>query len=636
MDTKEEYRIDRLNSYIELSERKRTIALITIYSAIAHCNTLTPKQKEKAESIVYTLRTAKNKKKYNVKKQLENRLKKQLESNRYISSNEVEKTVESQAQKYRINLEWQETHSLASKISKNPAQAALDAANEYISCSNRIEQYKEEIANPPKKETKKETKKQTDPKPTQRRPFIEPIYEEPIYTEPTSYEPRVTESKPKEIIPQPYTYSDSERVKYEKTITYLTDKYKKEASNVSYLPTVYFQEKDRKMLQELFGGDKYQNYVIISEIEELIENSYSVEAILNKFNIYKRTHLIPFKEPRVPTLENLLDMALIIYNDLPKELTTLRTASSERSIFLERLTNQVGVIDYLDKYNEAYNIFMKYYNKLSDEEKTTIKNEFNKRTHPKYEKLGIKEFDILHPNELKRLVNNKVTELMKENYYVYGNKDVIDVHARLKKSTKFMTIEQIVSTYHQLQQEKDKYISYSTMTEEDIKYRREWFDHLQHNFAHLLIQRLTEEQTKDKTTDQQLYLVCKEYLKEEPRFPLDLKRTKEQEQQAIDELYGSKKTIENVTGATVSDDTEHVVEIGITKEEDIEASTSTAVRAGYNAMNRFYGLKKVEQTIERITGRWAKFERAWQKAQKAKSETEIQELTEEFNGMFRR
>ena len=49
----------------------------------------------------------------------------------------------------------------------------------------------------------------------------------------------------------------------------------------------------------------------------------NIEAILNKFNLYKRTHLIPFKNPDPPTLEDLLDMALIIYKDLPKELYNL-------------------------------------------------------------------------------------------------------------------------------------------------------------------------------------------------------------------------------------------------------------------------------------------------------------------------
>jgi hypothetical protein len=390
------------------------------------------------------------------------------------------------------------------------------------------------------------------------------------------------------------------------------------------------------MLQALFGGDKYENYAAISKVEELIENGYSVEAILNKFNLYKRTHLIPFKNPDPPTLEDLLDMALIIYKDLPKELVTLRPASSEKSIFLERLTKQVGVMDYLEKYEQAYTLYMKYYNKLSDEEKQRLKDNFNKKPHAKYEKLNIKEFEVLRPEELKRLVNYKVTDLMKENYHIYGNTETIDVHSRLRKATSFMTMEQIATTYHQLRGEKDKYVSYSTMTEEEIKYRREWFTTLQRNFAHLLIQKLSKEQKQDKTVDQQLYLVCKEYLKEEPRFPLDLKKTLEEEHKAIEDLFGSKKALSEATGATVSDDADAVFDYGVEHTESIEAATNTAVAAGYNAMNRFFGMKKVEQTIQRITGKWAKFERAWQRAQQAKSQEEITELTDELNGMFRR
>ena len=86
MDIGEQYRVERLQKSIETYERKRTIALITMYSAIAHCDTLTQKQKEKAKSIIYTMQTTKTSKKYNVKKQLANRLKKQLEKHNYISS----------------------------------------------------------------------------------------------------------------------------------------------------------------------------------------------------------------------------------------------------------------------------------------------------------------------------------------------------------------------------------------------------------------------------------------------------------------------------------------------------------------------------------------------------------------------
>lgn len=639
MDIGEQYRVERLEKNIETYQRKRTIALITMYSAIAHCDTLTQKQKEKAKSIIYTMQTTKTSKKYNVKKQLANRLKKQLEKHSYISSYTVEDTIDKQVEKYRVKLEQTEKHNIANKIANNPAQTALDAASEYIYACNQIERCKEEIANPPKKE---QPKKQEPKKETPTTTYREPTYTTPTYgtetttaTGTTSKTPRTVE-QPREIIPQPYTYSDSESVKYQKTLEYLTEKYKKDSTKSQYHTTVYFEEEDRKMLERLFGGNRYESLVPIRQIEDLIENGYSVEAILNKFNVYKRTHLIPFKEPRVPTLEDLLDMALIIYNDLPKELTTLRSASSEKSIFIERLTNQVGVMQYLEKYEQAYNIYMKYYNKLSDEEKNKIKERFNSKPHAKYDKLNIKDFDILRPEELKNLVNYKVSDLMKEKYLTYGDSDTLDVHSRLRKATKFMSNEQIVTTYHMLVRERDKYTSYSTMSEEEIKYRREWFERLQRNFAHLLLQRLTEEEKKDKTTHQQLYYVCKEYLKEEPRFPLDLKKTVEQEQQAIEELFGSKKALSKATGATVSDEADAVFDYGIEHTESIETATNTAVAAGYNAMNRFFGMKKVEQTIQRITGKWAQFERAWQRAQQAKSQEEITELTDELNGMFRR
>ena len=640
MDTAEKYRVERINANIETYKKKSTIALITAYSAIKHCDKLTEKQKEKATSILYTLQTTKTSKKINVKKQLANRLKKQSEYKGFYYSPNAEETVTEVAKKYRITLDWSEKHNISNKISHNPAQAALEAASDYIFACSQIERLKEELANPPKK---KEVPKKEQEKPkTPTRTYSDPTYDTPTRTGTTtatgttSRTTRVVEETPREVIPQPYTYSDSESVKFQKTLEYLTEKYKKDATKSSYHTTVYFEEEDRKMLERLFGGDRYESLVPIRQIEELIENGYSVEAILNKFNVYKRTHLIPFKEPRVPTLEDLLDMALIIYNDLPKELTTLRSASSEKSIFIERLTNQVGVMQYLEKYEQAYNIYMKYYNKLSTEEKEKIKERFNSRPHAKYDKLNIKEFDILHPDELKNLVNYKVSDLMKKNYLTYGDSDTLDVHSRLKKATKFMSNEQIVTTYHMLARERDKYTSYSTMSEEDIKYRREWFERLQRNFAHLLLQRLTPEQKENKTTDQQLYFICKEYLKEEPRFPLDLKKTLEQEQQAIEDLYGSKKALSKATGATVSDDADAVIDYGVEHTESISEATNTAVAAGYNAMNRFFGMKKVEQTIQRITGKWAQFERAWARAQQAKTQEEITEVTEELNGMFRR
>ena len=178
MDISEQYRVERLQKNIETYERKRQIALVTMYAAIPHCDELTPKQKEKAKSIIYTLRTTKAKKKYNVKKQLENRLKKQSESHHYISSFKVDDTVEEVAKSYRVSLDYSEKSSLASKIAKDPAKAILDAASDYIYACNQIERCKEEIANPPKKE---QPKKQEPKKETPTTTYREPTYTTPTY-----------------------------------------------------------------------------------------------------------------------------------------------------------------------------------------------------------------------------------------------------------------------------------------------------------------------------------------------------------------------------------------------------------------------------------------------------------------------
>ena len=62
------------------------------------------------------------------------------------------------------------------------------------------------------------------------------------------------------------------------------------------------------------------------------------------------------------------------------------------------------------------------------------------------------------------------------------------------------------------------------MTEQEIKYRREWFKNLQRNFAHLLLRNLSPEEKHEKTVDQQLYHVCKTILKEEPLFSVSNKK----------------------------------------------------------------------------------------------------------------
>lgn len=639
MDISEQYRVERINRDIEYQEKQRKLALIKAYASIEYCKTLSDRGKEKAKNILYTLQSTKTKKKYNVRKQLQNRLKKELTEHHYISSSSVCDTIEKLEQKYRMELEWQARHKIANEIAKSPAQATLDATSDYIHCCNRIEQLKEELANPPKKvekkpEPKKETQTRTTPTYTAGTTYTPEEYRTPTRTTSTAAKP-VSAETPREIIPQPYTYSDSETVKYQKTLEYLTTKYQKESESKYFISKVYFDDQDKKMLERLFGGDKYQNYAAINQIEELIENGYTVEATLNHFKRYNRLRLVPFQNPKEPKLEDLLDMALIIYKELPEELLTTRSAASEKAIFVERLTQQVGVMHYLEKYEEAYNLFMKYYNKLNDEEKQKAKENFERKNTVRFEKLGIKEFEILRPEELKRLVNYQVMEKMEKNHNMYGYDNDLEIHMKLKKATTFMDTGLIYTTYLGIKREHDKWVSYSTLTEDEIKARREWFKNLQRNFAHLLLKRLTAEEKKDKTVDQQLYYVCKEFLKEEPLFPLDLKKTLAEEQAAVDQLYGNKKAVQQATGAVVADDATNTVEYG-TPQTEVDIESNTATQAGYNAMNRFFGMSKAEQTIQRITGKWAKFERAWSRAQQAKSQQEIEEVTEELNGMFRR
>lgn len=615
MSTTNDY-LMRKKEEIKECEKQKTVAIVTMYAAIIHCNQLTDRQKDKAIKNIEKLLITKNDKKSKVLSHLENSLSAQLNNDRRAISTMVEKTVEQYAKSHHLKLNYGEDEEIARKIVPNPGKAAIKAANDYIKCCNKLERLEFEKNNPPKEKKEEQYSNEQTRTTTRNNPT----------NDPKNYGHTIQTASPK-----PYTYNDSDETKYKKTVEYLTQKYSTDAKKSPSHTQVRFKDEDRKMLERLLGDD-YQGYYLRNQIEKMIENGYSIEALLNSFTVYQKTHLIPFQSPPVPTLEKLLEMALKIYDVLPEELVSYRSIKNERNSLIENLNKNIGTLEFIDKYTEAYNIYTKYFNKLKEEEKAQIKAEFNRTCKNKYATLGITEFRIYHPDELKKLVNNKVTKLMVEKKDTYAEANGLDIQPRLKKATLFMSVSEIVSTYHALVQKHKEDHRFSTMNELQTKNYKEWFQNLQQNFAILLVNKLTQEQRQNKTIDEQLYFICKTLLKEEPLFPLNIKN----QENEYEESYGSTEAIKEATNATVKEKTEHTIKYEEENADKISQTTNTAIAAGHNAMNRFFGMKKVEQTLNRINGKWSQFEKAWARAQQAKNEKEIQDLTEELNGMFRR
>lgn len=587
-----EDRIEQINKDIRIFELDARSHLLIAKIAFANCNTYKKADKESINAGLTALAEARITKKRKVADKIKEKLKKIGKAYCHNTSYEILDQLEAAAEKQRIEVQNDVFRKAAEDISNDPTAALISAVEEYVRCKKQVIYLEERKKEKPVQE-KVEPKKQP-----------------------------ATTSTQEKYVPLPFQPTDSDIVKQQKLTTYLIEKYSNEINetNVSYYNKIYLDDEDKKIISSLF--DKQYNAYYVSLAEEIINNTYTINGIYTKFNKYeKNSKAFIKKKMQDPNILDLLTMAECIAEQLPKELMSSRTETNNNNTFYQNLVNKSGLMQSLEKYNKAYNIYKNYYQKLEPSQQIAVKAKFEMdHLFTFSHTLGIEQFEILSPTQLRDIVNDKVIKLMEENYIYYCKNHSYDKVSAIKKASIFMDINKLALAYIKIKNRQNKYISYSNTNNIEIEEHNKSLSAIQQNFAEAMVQKLTQEEKKNKTKEELLKYVCEEYLKEKPLF----------------EIHTNDTEIEESTQTNVVKETHGKQTYTYTINGNVETTTNAAIAARYDAQHRFFGMSKLLQTTNKINGNWSKFEELWKKAAQVTNENEIEEVANELNSMFRR
>ena len=253
----------------------------------------------------------------------------------------------------------------------------------------------------------------------------------------------------------------------------------------------------------------------------------------------------------------------------------------------------------LELYRKCYENFMVYYKKLSQEEKDQVSETIkNNSEYTRLFNIISASPRIITVNDLKRTVNKTVADDIKR-WSVINEENYITYERNLSAATRLMTLEELVSLYKEISCEIKAYHSYNDQDKDREKeHQRKTLQLLQECFINQIHSRLnyhTEidnpnltEQEKERELRKieiQRAGICNDYFNEIPLFELRYIKYKD-----------------------------------IPKEET--KTKGELIEESKRAEERFFGMNKVNQTIARTTGAYAKLKRIKAKEQVTQQDVE--------------
>ncbi len=280
---------------------------------------------------------------------------------------------------------------------------------------------------------------------------------------------------------------------------------------------------EQKLLADGFSDQQYLLYNTF----DLIEAGIKIQKIAEEFNKYQRT-----SSYLGPSLHSLYSLAELIYNNLPNELLNGLPTDSE-SRYSQDLINTVKVHESLETYKYCYDIYMRYYNNMSEEEKNAIKASFNQSFGVFKDTFKLDDFTIITPEELKNLVNQKVIEKMveaKENYMI----DKEFVSDNINYACSYMDEKEMVGIYKRV---------VSSLDNQELNSDKRKI--LQKNFALTILKKMNLKNLNAEEINAKLEQIMKEYLEEEMLFEISaeelLKYSKAQSNNNQSKFFGFDK-----------------------------------------------------------------------------------------------
>ena len=544
---------------------------------------------------------------------------------RLRSSSEVNKALKDRFRGTNCYVEYEEYSKYAFEISRGARNAVSKYARAYVDAISRIASLERQKAEDAKRTQEKLQQEKAD---EYRRVREEQTRKEATYstvyaTVPARNErPKVDESAVKAGDKVVYHKYDDFAVREQKALQYLAEK-SQMLKDKGY-GRFFFTVDEERMLRGVLGDDKYLS------VTGLVEEGFALQHVLHRLQKYERESKIPFKKSvNTPKLDDVIDAAVAINRYLPEELMLQTYSLSKEGKYAIKLRNMAQMDHSLEMYEKIYSIYINYFNKLSDEERDRVKYTFNTRGAYEYYKkyFNIKEFEIISPSKLKVFVNSKVKEKILANYTNYMDIDVVHLNT-LNRAVTYMEIPDIVSLYHAIKQ---KYNTYAQVYPGDdekrqIEAHEECRRNLQRNFVNVILNKMNLGNISLEDKNRKIKEIVENLLHEKLLFEVSVPTAKVSEDvvKEVKEEVAPSRTVKG------SDGMYHYQAGGMT-----ERTSNRAMAARYNAQHRFFGMSKLEQTLAKMNGKWAAFQKLWDQAATLDKE-EQEEVAQKLDLMFRR
>ena len=553
---------------IEKAKEKQAISVLAMNVCASIIKFNKERTREQIKERIRNLQTSDKKKKASVKTKIQNELSK-VKDNNYYGTREVEEEIKFQEGKYTLNLDYSTRHNLARTISDNPVNALKTYASDYVQAVNEVDRLEEQKRDEQKREQDRIREREQQRLERERKVESNQSSYSGLSTYGHSYS--TSNAAPKKPVPfSAATTEESKKLVEEAIEKAIHDKY-------GYSSISYDEEKRIKELYPEFN--RYRNYVSVDTLKKGIR----IENIVNKQQI---------------NVQEMMELGQLTLNVVTKELV------EGDQTYEPQLFSKLKMRNNLDKYKDAYNKFMKQYNKLSLEEKNKINAQVEKSEN--YSKLFGKR--IITPEQLTNKINYAVIDyIVKEpNFYDYENNNI---YAKTMQATKYMNVDQIVSLYKNLKN--NFYRPYYGVSEEDQQRiennRRKQLALLQQEFARVVLDKLQKHNKFKNTLN----------LSEEELHKL-IEKDSEKMASIIVDLF--KET-------PLSDNFKNI------KNENRLEGQGTNLEETYKAKEeakaRVYGLSAVKKAFAQVSGKWARYTMLMDKEELTQKEQE------ELKGMFK-
>lgn len=544
-------------------QRKEVVKFLILFNiAESNIKCKNNRQRKNLDNLYIKLSRAQDiAEKKKIQRKINNALK-DIEKSKTFNSSAIEKEIENRFKRNDIKIEYGEAFTLASRIANDPIDCARGYLESYIINSVELEQ----LLRREKELKKPEIKTQNQPRSTT-------TYSTPEVR--TTYTTRTStpEKKPELYSSKYLTDEEKQKEVNENVIKKLED------PKTAMIGLTYEQKQEIRDAYTGYGTYSFADVVAEAFEMNRLSNKYSNEKGLFKKDQFRSRN----------SVYELMDLAVACYHSQIQYLLNndgfgndIKTQLNSRS-----LMRKLKMGSSIEIYTQAYNNYIKQYNALPREEQEKIKNAIKAQLSGTYEEIfHINDNNprLVTPEELKMAINNKIIDSIRK-WGPINSQNQVEYYSKLSTATRLMSVDQLVSLYNILKHQQYNNNLYS-QNEEEIRRiqesRNDSLKCLQDCFASLIArkinvnkqQEMTEEQSK--INEMNKIAVCKDYFGEEPLFNLYYVKANQVKE-------GSAKTRGEFT-----DEIEH-------------------------ARQRFYGMNKLQRTIARVTGAYAKLNRLAQK-----------------------